>query len=228
MSEPDAGSDLAAVRTRAVRVPGGWSLTGRKVWTTLAHRNHYAIVLARTGDAQGDRHAGLSQFIVDLRAPGVEVRPIVNVAGAHELNEVVFGRAFVPESRLVGKPGAGWAQVTSELAFERSGPERYLSSLRLAEAALACAATDGLASPRLAFLLDCAALDAGRAIESGCATPAVRRTARSALRAGTHSRVAGSICCAGATASSHCGAESSPAPSGSAIGRSPRKASGAP
>ncbi|MCX7962234.1 MAG: acyl-CoA dehydrogenase family protein [Burkholderiales bacterium] len=139
MSEPDAGSDLAAVRTRAARVAGGWSLTGRKVWTTFAHRNHYAIVLARTGDAQGDRHAGLSQFIVDLRAPGVEVRPIVNMAGAHEFNEVVFDRVFVPESRLVGEPGAGWAQVTSELAFERSGPERYLSSLRLAEAALACA-----------------------------------------------------------------------------------------
>jgi len=139
MSEPDAGSDLAAVRTRATKVAGGWQLTGRKVWTTFAHLNHYAIVLARTGDAGESRHAGLSQFIVDLKAPNVEVRPIVNMAGAHEFNEVVFDGTFVPEDRLVGEPGNGWTQVTSELAFERSGPERYLSSLQLAEAALACA-----------------------------------------------------------------------------------------
>lgn len=139
MSEPDAGSDLAAVRTRAAKVAGGWALTGRKVWTTFAHRNHYAIVLARTGEAGESRHAGLSQFIVDLKAADVQVRPIVNMAGAHEFNEVIFDGTFVPDDRLVGEPGNGWAQVTSELAFERSGPERYLSSLWLAEAALACA-----------------------------------------------------------------------------------------
>ncbi len=139
MSEPDSGSDLASVRTRATRVEGGWSISGRKVWTSFAHRNHFAIVLARSGDAGASRHGGLSQFIVDLKAKDVKVRPIVNMAGQEEFNEVVFDDAFVAEARLVGEPGNGWTQVTSELAFERSGPERYLSSIRLVEAALACA-----------------------------------------------------------------------------------------
>lgn len=139
MSEPDAGSDLAAVRTRATKVDGGWRIDGRKVWTSFAHRNHYAIVLARTGEAGESRHAGLSQFIVDLKAPDVQVRPIVNMAGKAEFNEVLFTDAFVPDDMLVGEPGNGWQQVTSELAFERSGPERYLSSIRLAEATLRCA-----------------------------------------------------------------------------------------
>jgi acyl-CoA dehydrogenase len=133
MSEPDAGSDLAAVRTRARPVDGGWRISGRKVWTTFAHRNHYAITLVRTGEAGEQRHAGLSQFVVDLKSPGIQVRPIVNMAGGHEFNEVLFDDAFVPDDALVGAPGNGWAQVTSELAFERSGPERYLSSIRLAE-----------------------------------------------------------------------------------------------
>lgn len=142
MSEPDSGSDLASVRTRATKVAGGWKITGRKVWTTFAHLNHYAIVLARTGEGGGDkgaRHSGLSQFIVDLKAKDVKARPIVNMAGQKEFNEVVFDDAFVPDERLVGEPGNGWTQVTSELAFERSGPERYLSSIRLVEAALDCA-----------------------------------------------------------------------------------------
>jgi alkylation response protein AidB-like acyl-CoA dehydrogenase len=139
MSEPDSGSDLASVRTRAVKVQGGWTITGRKIWTTFAHRNDYAIVLARSGDAGATRHGGLSQFIVDLKAKDVKVRPIVNMAGQKEFNEVLFDDAFVPDERLVGEPDNGWQQVTSELAFERSGPERYLSSIRLAEAALACA-----------------------------------------------------------------------------------------
>jgi acyl-CoA dehydrogenase len=141
MSEPDSGSDLASVRTKATRVSGGWAINGRKVWTTFAHRNDYAIVLARSGEAGTTRHGGLSQFIVDLKAKGVKVRPIVNMAGEKEFNEVLFEDAFVPDERLVGEPGNGWAQVTSELAFERSGPERYLSSIRLAEAALAAAKT---------------------------------------------------------------------------------------
>lgn len=139
MSEPDSGSDLASVRTKATQVAGGWKIDGRKVWTTFAHLNHYAIVLARTGDAGQSRHAGLSQFIVDLKGEGVQVRPITNMAGTQEFNEVVFDGAFVPDTRLVGEPGKGWTQVTSELAFERSGPERYLSSMRLIEAVVACA-----------------------------------------------------------------------------------------
>jgi len=147
MSEPDSGSDLASVRTRAAKADGGWRIRGQKVWTSFAHLNHYAIVLARTGEAGASRHAGLSQFIVDLKAADVKVRPILNMPGQREFNEVVFLDAFVPQDRVVGAIGDGWQQVTSELALERSGPERYLSSIRLIEAALAAAGAG--ASPRL-------------------------------------------------------------------------------
>lgn len=132
MSEPGAGSDLAAVRTRAEQVDGGWRLRGRKVWTTWAHRCHHAIVLVRTRPLdQARRHAGLSQFVVDLRAPGISARPIPNMAGSHEFNEILFDDAFVPDADLLGVEGEGWSQVTGELAFERAGPERFLSSIRL-------------------------------------------------------------------------------------------------
>ncbi len=128
MSEPDSGSDLAAARTRAVRVEGGWRVNGTKIWTSNAHHAHYMILLARTGEAGDDRHGGLSQFIVDLKTPGLQIRPILDLAGEHHFNEVVFEDVFVPETRLVGTEGGGWQQVTSELAFERSGPERILSA----------------------------------------------------------------------------------------------------
>ncbi len=131
MSEPDSGSDLASIRTRADKVDGGFRLNGRKVWTSHAHRSHYAITICRTSPADGDRHAGLSQFIVDLKATGVTVRPIKNLAGNLDFNEVTFDDVFLPANRLVGKEGAGWQQVTSELAFERSGPERFVSTFRL-------------------------------------------------------------------------------------------------
>jgi acyl-CoA dehydrogenase len=132
MSEPDAGSDLAAVRTRAARVDGGWELTGTKVWTSGAHHAHAFFALARSGprDAR-NRHAGLSQFIVELDAPGVQIRPIPLLTGAHHFNEVVFDRVFVPDELVLGEIGAGWSQVTGELAFERSGPERFLSTFPL-------------------------------------------------------------------------------------------------
>jgi alkylation response protein AidB-like acyl-CoA dehydrogenase len=131
MSEPDAGSDLASVRTRAERVDGGWKLNGRKVWTTYAHRCHYAITLARSAPQTEKRHEGLTQFILDLKAPGLAINPIINLAGAHEFNEMVFDDVFIADADVVGTPGGGWHQVTSELAFERSGPERFLSSFRL-------------------------------------------------------------------------------------------------
>ena len=132
MSEPDSGSDLASVRTRAVRVDGGWSLSGTKVWTSGAHRAHAFIVLARTAPVDpAHRHAGLSQFIVDLRGPGVEIRPIISMNGAHHFNEVILDEAFVPDAMVFGEIGDGWQQVTSELAFERSGPERFLSTFML-------------------------------------------------------------------------------------------------
>jgi alkylation response protein AidB-like acyl-CoA dehydrogenase len=132
MSEPDAGSDLAAVRTRAVRVDGGWELTGTKVWTSGAHHAHAFFALARSAPRDDqNRHAGLSQFIVLLDAPGVQIRPIPLLTGAHHFNEVVFDGVFVPDDMVLGEIGAGWKQVTSELAFERSGPERFLSTFPL-------------------------------------------------------------------------------------------------
>jgi alkylation response protein AidB-like acyl-CoA dehydrogenase len=130
MSEPDSGSDLAATRTKGTRVDGGWKVSGTKLWTTNAHRCHYMITLVRTG-ASSEKHHGLSQLIVDLKAPGVSVRPIVDLAGEAHFNEVVFDDAFVPDDNLVGAEGNGWTQVMSELAYERSGPERYLSSIAL-------------------------------------------------------------------------------------------------
>jgi alkylation response protein AidB-like acyl-CoA dehydrogenase len=132
MSEPDSGSDLASVRTRAVRADGGWSLSGTKVWTSGAHLVHAFILLARTAPVDpAHRHAGLSQFIVDLRGSGIEVRPIISMNGAHHFNEVILDEAFVPDDMVFGEIGDGWRQVTSELSFERSGPERFLSTFVL-------------------------------------------------------------------------------------------------
>jgi alkylation response protein AidB-like acyl-CoA dehydrogenase len=133
MSEPDTGSDLASVRTRATRVKGGWRLNGRKVWTTNAHRSHYMITLVRTSGTGEDRQEGLSQVIVDLAAPGITVRPIRDLTGDAHFNEIVLEDVFVSDDNLLGKEGAGWSQVLSELAFERSGPERLLSSIVLVE-----------------------------------------------------------------------------------------------
>ncbi len=132
MSEPDSGSDLASVRTKAERTDGGWALSGTKVWTSGAHLAHAFIALARTAPVDpSNRHAGLSQFLVDLHGPGIEVRPIISMNGAHHFNEVIFDNAFVPDDMVFGEIGDGWKQVTSELSFERSGPERFLSTFGL-------------------------------------------------------------------------------------------------
>ncbi len=131
MSEPNSGSDLASVRTTASEVEGGWVINGTKLWSTDAHRNHFMVALVRTEAPSKNRHAGLSQFIVDLKKDGVEVRPIRNMTGNEDFNEVVFTDYFVSAEDLVGEPGNGWAQVTSELGYERSGPERFLSAFRI-------------------------------------------------------------------------------------------------
>ena len=131
MSEPDSGSDLASVRTRAEKVDGGWKVNGTKLWTSGAHRTHYMIALFRTDPNPEDRHGGLTQFLVDMKSPGITVRPVPDLAGQEHFNEVIFEDAFVPDDMLVGTEGGGWGQVTAELAFERSGPERYLSCIRL-------------------------------------------------------------------------------------------------
>jgi hypothetical protein len=131
MSEPNSGSDLASVKTRAVKTDKGWSLSGQKIWTTNAHHCHYMIALVRTsGDAQ-DRHKGLSQVIVDLKLPGVTVRPITDLSGDSHFCEVFFDNVQLHDDALIGAEGQGWEQVTAELAFERSGPERLYSSIVL-------------------------------------------------------------------------------------------------
>jgi alkylation response protein AidB-like acyl-CoA dehydrogenase len=139
MSEPDSGSDLASVRTTGERVDGGWRLTGTKVWTSGAHEADAFVALVRTGAQDpADRRAGLSQFIVELDAPGVKIRPIISMGGDHHFDEVHLDGVFVPDERVLGQVGEGWRQVTSELGFERSGPERFLSTFQLlAEAASA-------------------------------------------------------------------------------------------
>jgi len=152
MSEPQAGSDLAAVATRAERTATGWRMTGRKIWSTGAHFCHYMIVLARTSPAEGrNRQAGLSQFLVDLRTPGVDVTGIRDLSGAVHFNETLFDGAELPEDALLGTEGAGWAQVMGELAMERSGPERFLTSFALIEAAMPVLAANADDRARIAL-----------------------------------------------------------------------------
>lgn len=131
MSEPNAGSDLAGIVTKARRDGDEWVVNGAKVWTTNAHRSHYMIALVLTGDRVSGRHSGLSQLLIDLSLPGVKIRPITDLTGAESFNEVVFTDLRLPADALIGEEGRGWDQVTAELAFERSGPERYLSSVLL-------------------------------------------------------------------------------------------------
>jgi alkylation response protein AidB-like acyl-CoA dehydrogenase len=134
MSEPQSGSDLAGLRTRATRTAEGWRLQGQKLWTTNAHRAHYMIALVRSSGAPEDRHQGLSQMIVDLSLPGITVRTIGDLTGDQHFNEVFFDDVLLPHDALIGEEGAGWAQVTAELAFERSGPERIYGSMVLFDA----------------------------------------------------------------------------------------------
>jgi alkylation response protein AidB-like acyl-CoA dehydrogenase len=130
MSETEAGSDLAAVRTRARSVDGGWRVTGGKIWTSHAHETEYGYVLARS-DPDAPKHAGLTELIVDMKSDGVEVRPILDLEGEHHFNEVFFDEVFVPERWTLGEAGRGWEQATAQLAFERGGPERLLSTYPL-------------------------------------------------------------------------------------------------
>ena len=134
MSEPQAGSDLASVRTRATPTASGWRLKGQKIWTTNADHSHYMIALVRTSGAPEDRQRGLSQLLVDLRTPGITIRPIEDLTGDRHFSEVFFDDVDLPHEALIGSEGSGWEQVTAELAFERSGPERIYSSMVLLDA----------------------------------------------------------------------------------------------
>jgi alkylation response protein AidB-like acyl-CoA dehydrogenase len=142
LSEPGAGSDLAAVRATARRRGDGWVLEGQKVWTTNAHNAHVMIALMRS-EAGSERQQGLSQFLVPMDTPGITVRPIIDLTGGHDFNEVFFDNVALPAAALIGAEGKGWAQATAELSLERSGPERYLSSHVLVEALIGLAARTG-------------------------------------------------------------------------------------
>ncbi len=131
MSEPGSGSDLASVRTRATPAATGWRLNGQKIWTSNAQNSHFMIALVRTSGEADDRQKGLSQVIVDLSLPGVTIKPIRDLAGDSQFCEVFFDNVELADDALVGSEGGGWAQVTAELAFERSGPERIYSSIVL-------------------------------------------------------------------------------------------------
>ena len=131
MSEPNSGSDMASVGTRAVKTDRGWKLNGRKIWTTNGHKCDYTIALVRTSGTPADRQGGLSQFIVDLKLPGITVRPIVDLSGDAHFSEMFFDDVELADDALVGNEGDGWKQVNAELAFERSGPERIYSSIVL-------------------------------------------------------------------------------------------------
>ena len=130
MSEPDSGSDLFAAKTKAKKIDRGWLVNGRKVWTSFAHHADYMIALLRTSSRNKEnRRHGLSQFLVHMQAPGITVSPIINSTGQHDFNEVIFEDVFLPEDQLLGEVDMAWKQATTELAFERSGPERFLENI---------------------------------------------------------------------------------------------------
>ena len=131
MSEPDSGSDLASIRTSATKTDGGWLVNGSKIWTSFAHTNHYMVTLVRTEPVTENRHAGMSQLVIDLQDPSVKISGIKNLSGEEDFNQVFFDDVFVPDEMLIGTPGNGWEQVMSELGYERSGPERFLSAFRV-------------------------------------------------------------------------------------------------
>jgi alkylation response protein AidB-like acyl-CoA dehydrogenase len=143
-SEPGAGSDLAAVATRARLADGEWHLDGQKVWTSLAHVADWCFLIART-DPAAERHQGLSCLLVPMRQPGVEVRPIVQLTGTSEFNEVFFDDARTAESDIVGAPGDGWRIAMGTLAVERgvSTFGQQMGFLREFEAVLATARSSG-------------------------------------------------------------------------------------
>jgi alkylation response protein AidB-like acyl-CoA dehydrogenase len=130
MSETESGSDLASVRTTAVLEDGQWRVDGRKIWTSQAHRSTHAYVLARTSRTER-KHEGLTELLVDMASPGVEVRPIHDLRGEHHFNEVTFDGVLVPQDHVLGEVGQGWRQVTEQLSFERGGMERVLSTYPL-------------------------------------------------------------------------------------------------
>jgi alkylation response protein AidB-like acyl-CoA dehydrogenase len=143
-SEPEAGSDLASLATRAVRAPGGWRLTGQKVWTSLAREADWGICLARTDPDPGvPKHRGLTFFLVDMRSGGIDIRPLREITGRAMFNEVFLDDVFVPDDCVLGEPGEGWRIARSTLAAERVAMARGSSFGAEAENLLALAGAAG-------------------------------------------------------------------------------------
>jgi alkylation response protein AidB-like acyl-CoA dehydrogenase len=134
-SEPEAGSDLASLRTRAVSAQDGYTVNGQKVWTTDGHWAHYGYLLART-DPEAPKHKGISAFVLDMTAPGVAVRPLRELTGTSDFNEVFFDDVHVGAHDIIGAPGQGWAIANATLAHERTGVGAIVVKLRLALEAL--------------------------------------------------------------------------------------------
>ena len=148
MSEPNSGSDLFAAQAKATRVEGGWKLNGTKIWTTGARHADYMIGLFRTSaPTKENRRHGLTSFLVDMHADGVTVNPIDQINGVAEFNECVFEDVFLPDDNVIGEIDGAWKQATSELAFERSGPERFLETYGAMRAFLR--AVEGTDDPRV-------------------------------------------------------------------------------
>src|SRR5688572_14398777 len=119
-SEPEAGSDLASLKTRAVKRDGGWVVSGQKVWTTLAHEAKWCMLVART-DPDAPKHQGLTYFLMDMEQDGVEVKPLVQITGEAEFNEIFMDDAYIPDENVVGGVGNGWAVAITTLMNERAG-----------------------------------------------------------------------------------------------------------
>jgi acyl-CoA dehydrogenase len=129
MSEPGSGSDLFAAKTKATKVNGGWRINGSKIWTTSAHIANYMLALFRTSPpTKENRRHGLTQFLVNMKTQGITVNPIYQMTGKPGFNEVVFVDTFLPDDHVIGEIDGAWKQATSELAYERSGPERFLDT----------------------------------------------------------------------------------------------------
>src|SRR5256884_2126618 len=126
-SEPNAGSDLSALQTRAVDDGDHYVVTGQKVWTTLAHVSRWCLLLTRERQEENPRH-GLTYLIVDMKSPGVEVRPLVQITGEAEFNEVFFDQVEVPKAQVLGRPGQGWDVAITPLLHERGTLGRTLAN----------------------------------------------------------------------------------------------------
>jgi acyl-CoA dehydrogenase len=129
LSEPNSGSDVFAASTRATKTDGGWLVNGRKIWTSNAHNSDYMIALLRTSAKTKENHRhGLTQFLIDCKSKGITIRPIINLTGQHDFNEIFFDDVFVPDLHMIGEVDNAWKQASDELAYERSGPDRWLET----------------------------------------------------------------------------------------------------